>query len=812
MNCNFNWATPPASTSSVSPELQFEEKVGIEHYVITKNDITKPSEHTIRILNSPSVLDLPEDSQIFSYELPRSYINGNNEVIGTVYSTKKAVGGGYRFNNPTLTKNAEHYDLTFTLGDHPELTISDASPLNLYMLGSIRIEWLPEPTTLTTPAKIKCDLIEAKNALTLYESPIPVFFRPVNYGEVELEGVGYWWMTWGFENSSEKFNDLIEGQPFIFTESSFGHKYSLYKQGTSWTGTNMCTAFPNKTEYLFKRKDVIVDLYASNGEDIKRQLRIMGVEPGDNVAKTLLGRARIYQEIDDKEVTYTVQSPQQSSDFEGFDRVQIALEVPDERNYNDNINFDVTIQDQVTRWQFLATGYPLLSLEFEAVVNAITSMNYYVTSTIEPVNELKLYMKKDEVFKFTENNWDGTTNPFVYLNNVDGFNIIPDPSSSTSLTTPYSIVSNGVMLAENLQSHTYRINDLGNDITIITNQITTINTEIASLNKSVSDLVRGQEWYEIVTEKLIGISGSVVMKFLGHVIPIAAPLTRDFNPDLTAEWEMSQSGIKGIPQISFSGADTKAVSAIAYSTDSTIDDNTIPTTSWVNAKVEAVNRLVRGPGPASGNIADINAAVNQCPDFAIQMTRTQYTGTYQMYNIVTLKIDVSRSLSFMNSKGGNNLFFQTEPDTPWYKVTSSESVSQTITHEAPFTGSVNDYVIGSPVYFTGKVKKYDMMTSEWVSNTGPTDCISEVKPSGTFEEFAGVCVGFNELTNSVIFATHGDFYFKVDDSRAYRVGDLVLHDGSVLGNDEPITVKVMKSVVGKVTAIIDDSTLAILRD
>lgn len=811
MKCyNFNWATPP-STSSVSPDLQFEEKVGIEHYVITKDDLITPSEHTLQILNSPSVLDLPEDSQIFSYELPRSYINENNEVIGTVYSTKKVVGAGYRFNNPTLTKNSDHYDLTFTLGDHPELTISDESPLNLYMVGSIRIEWLPEPTTLTTPAKIKCDFIEAKNSFTLYESPVPVFFRPVNYGEEEINGEGYWWMSWGYESTGDKFDKLLEGQPFIFTESSFGHKYRLNKEGTSWVGTNMCTSFPEIVDLFYKDPSIEFDLYVSNSADIKAQLQVMGVNPGDNVAKTVFSYIKAYDESG-QPMILTPKYIQAGSDHDGFDRYQFAInsDTGNDQPYRDEtINLDITINGQITRLQTKANGFPLTNLDFTTVTNVVKSFNWFTTKSFEPINELKLYMKKGEVFKFTENNWDGTTNPFVYLNNVDGYTIIPDPSSSTSLTTPYSIVSNGVMLAENIQSHTYKINDLGNDLTVLTNQVKIIDTEISNIQNTISQLTKGQSWYEFLGEKLLGITGSLVMKFLTPYLPVGI---RSYNPDIAAEWEMSQSGIKGVPQLSFNGNVDKSVSAIAYSTDSIIDDNTIPTTSWVNTKIEAVNRLVRGPDPASGNIADINAAVNQCPDFAIQMTRTNYTGTYQMYNIVTLRLDGSRLLSFMNSKGGNNLFFQTAPDNPWYKVTSSESVSQTITHEAPFTGSIDDYVIGSPVYFTGNVKKYDMTTSEWVSNTGPTDCISEVKPSGTFEEFAGVCVGFNDLTNSVIFATHGDFYFKVNDSRTYKVGDLVLHDGSVLGNDEPITVKVMKSVVGKVTAIIDDSTLAILRD
>ena len=106
-------------------------------------------------------------------------------------------------------------------------------------------------------------------------------------------------------------------------------------------------------------------------------------------------------------------------------------------------------------------------------------------------------MKKSEVFKFTDNDWNGSTNPFVYLNNVDGYNITPDPSSAATLTTPYSIVSNGVMLAENLESHTYKINDIGNDLTAIHNQISNINNQIFTLQHFQSYIEEKNSWYNL---------------------------------------------------------------------------------------------------------------------------------------------------------------------------------------------------------------------------------------------------------------------------------------------------------------------------
>ena len=120
--------------------------------------------------------------------------------------------------------------------------------------------------------------------------------------------------------------------------------------------------------------------------------------------------------------------------------------------------------------------------------------------------------------------------------------------------------------------------------------------------------------------------------------------------------------------------------------------------------------------------------------------------------------------------------------------------------------------MGDPVFATGRACKFDMMSNEWTYETGPTDCICEVKPEGTVGEYMGICVGFNENTKSLIFATGGDYYFNVADSSKYKIGDVILLDGTVLKDEMALTGKVMKMMVGKVTAKINKTTVAVLKD
>ena len=103
------------------------------------------------------------------------------------------------------------------------------------------------------------------------------------------------------------------------------------------------------------------------------------------------------------------------------------------------------------------------------------------------------------------------------------------------------------------------------------------------------------------------------------------------------------------------------------------------------------------------------------------------------------------------------------------------------------------------------------------------DCICEVKPTGTWKEYIGICVAFVDAqsnytttpdsnTVSILFASHGDFYFTVDDSSKYSIGDTILYDGRTLHNEMVVNNKVLRMTVGVISAKIDATTLAIFRD
>ena len=153
-------------------------------------------------------------------------------------------------------------------------------------------------------------------------------------------------------------------------------------------------------------------------------------------------------------------------------------------------------------------------------------------------------------------------------------------------------------------------------------------------------------------------------------------------------------------------------------------------------------------------------------------------------------------------------------------------LNTTITHNAPLEESLDNYVIGKPVFISGNV--YKLKEDKYVDRTDTTDCIPSVKTEGKYKEYLGIVVAKHKAGETVTvgdvvkhdviisqdtidFATHGDFYLKVNDSWPYQEGDTVLYNGNIVNDEGPMTNKIQRMIAGVVTAIVDPGTLAIFK-
>ena len=150
-------------------------------------------------------------------------------------------------------------------------------------------------------------------------------------------------------------------------------------------------------------------------------------------------------------------------------------------------------------------------------------------------------------------------------------------------------------------------------------------------------------------------------------------------------------------------------------------------------------------------------------------------------------------------------------------------MSQTVTHLCPISEehNIDDFIIGAPVYLTGKVFK--KVNNDWLPTTkeDSIDCISSVKTNGSWKEYLGICT--SKTDKEIRFASHGDFLVKVSDSSTFGIGDSVYiedveHEGKlipvlkILSDNIPLTSKIQRTTVGIVTSIIDESTISVFRD
>ena len=178
------------------------------------------------------------------------------------------------------------------------------------------------------------------------------------------------------------------------------------------------------------------------------------------------------------------------------------------------------------------------------------------------------------------------------------------------------------------------------------------------------------------------------------------------------------------------------------------------------------------------------------------------------------------------------------------KTRTEQQQSMTITHLAPIDEecSINDFIVGTPVYMTGNVYVKDWENNTWNKSTinDSIDCISSVKTNGTWKEYLGICThilseskengtaslshshGENEVLSrncgEIKFATHGDYLVNVDDSSIYSVGDTLYIDYE---NDEPklkiidvdmsLNIKIQRTIIGIITSIIDEKTVSVFK-
>ena len=446
-----------------------------------------------------------------------------------------------------------------------------------------------------------------------------------------------------------------------------------------------------------------------------------------------------------------------------------------------------------------------------------------------------------------------TIDPYLYLKVIGGsqLSIYKDRATFdgdlnvTSLNgiTPSNISLNGHTHTQySLTSHTHTLFD--NDLTISTNDITT------KLNIGQSGCLTFNNWDDDpvlsidvdggtsldISKDKVEYLGNLTVKTLNGITPSDISLNThthtEFNNDLTINGKLNDFSINPYE---------------SYRQNKFICD--------YNGATDIGNQLLFHYYSESNHYYKKSIYLRCDDEYALNID-TNYYGTFDesiknlfsfgylkdgsteegvaaMKNATYIKLkhrDSTANYDWMLAVQNNHdlIFYSYSGARVGYLSSSGSGgkINTTITHNAPIVESLNNYEIGSPVFMSGHVYRYGEGT--YVEETTSTDCISSVKSTGTYKEFLGIVVNKHKSGDKVTigdvvkydveinqetvdFATHGDYYFRVDDSNKYKIGDTVLYDGSIVDDDVPITNKIIKSTIGSITGIINEHYVSVFK-
>ena len=446
-----------------------------------------------------------------------------------------------------------------------------------------------------------------------------------------------------------------------------------------------------------------------------------------------------------------------------------------------------------------------------------------------------------------------TIDPYLYLKVIGGsqLSIYKDRATFdgdlnvTSLNgiTPSNISLNGHTHTQySLTSHTHTLFD--NDLTISTNDITT------KLNIGQSGCLTFNNWDDDpvlsidvdggtsldISKDKVEYLGNLTVKTLNGITPSDISLNThthtEFNNDLTINGKLNDFSINPYESYrqnkficDYNGAtDIGHQLLFHYYSES---NHCYKRSIYLRCDDEYALNI------DTNYYGTFNESIKNLFSFGYLKDGSTEEGVAAMKNATYIKLkhrDSTANYDWMLAVQNNHdlIFYSYSGARVGYLSSSGSGgkINTTITHNAPIVESLNNYEIGSPVFMSGHVYRYGEGT--YVEETTSTDCISSVKSTGTYKEFLGIVVNKHKSGDKVTigdvvkydveinqetvdFATHGDYYFRVDDSSKYKIGDTVLYDGSIVDDDVPITNKIIKSTIGSITGIINEHYVSVFK-
>ena len=115
--------------------------------------------------------------------------------------------------------------------------------------------------------------------------------------------------------------------------------------------------------------------------------------------------------------------------------------------------------------------------------------------------------------------------PIEYLYENADYDVTPKPERCSTLLTNYNIKTTGIVIGENLMSHVFALNTMGNNVIHIESQIVVIQSRMQEMQEQIDKISAEMGWWQLgrtVMETIINVAGGGVMKWVGSGLKIAA--------------------------------------------------------------------------------------------------------------------------------------------------------------------------------------------------------------------------------------------------------------------------------------------------
>lgn len=398
-------------------------------------------------------------------------------------------------------------------------------PFSLYKQGNLSIMYLLSQDSLVSKQpSIKCNIIDAKNALKLHESDIYYLYKPTIITE---EIIDYTYR--GLSPDEDKMIDITEQIPcykmiyelppsteyeipvnlnFKFTEHCFGNVWSLIWDGKTWTGDNVSGRSNGKivSSKLSLRVDKKYNDYGCSGCYVRCRHDDWNGKFLDNTnfmrGMFSYGKTRLLykdgsiedgskQRIDIERYGSKVEGYNK----EGYDYLPIYLRInnSDENVVNDlmgkisKIYLDMMFNGALNRLIFTCGktykdqnyGY---YIDLIPELDSIEKINYFWSFKHECGNcdarNIELYLRKDYTDPIEEVNWDSETNAFDYIIQQQYYEILPNPNAATTLYTDFNITSSKIITADNITT-------MRSDLNLVTNTVDVVSYDVKDVKSNV---------------------------------------------------------------------------------------------------------------------------------------------------------------------------------------------------------------------------------------------------------------------------------------------------------------------------------------